>query len=149
MPVSVEDAFARWHWILVRQAACWHGFDEAEDAVSRTWLTAIRIWDRLRCEEKRFSWLRGILHNDWLRFRSSLWRKRRMALSRAGHKVIPAAFDREMLLRDLRCRTLAELAPAHRTVLIRQALSLPVEKSAAWRAGCEARKISSRLSRRV
>ena len=137
-----------YHLYLSRYAARWFGRDEGPDAVSRTWLEAMRSWDTWRGEGARRSWLLTILRYEWCDWLSKLakrdlWRP----ITEAARIRASGDLGREVERRDYARKVMRCMDPLKRQRLTDWAAGLEFEKSAASRAVCHARHMAARLDR--
>jgi DNA-directed RNA polymerase specialized sigma24 family protein len=113
--MSASDAFGMYHQMLIRHAMVWFGPYDAADAVSDTWLEALRSWEKWRGSGSRKAWLVSILrYEQW----AWLARKARLIqvcpLEAARSVATGGDIARDVERADLASKSWDSIDPVHR-----------------------------------
>lgn len=97
--------------------------DLTQDIVQETMLDMLRIFKKLRADEKFWGWLHGIAFNKVRRHYGKQWRRRTLRLSEAARERVPTTANDTLTevvtdeLKQLVLNSVGQLAPRHRAVL--------------------------------
>jgi len=147
--ISRADAFIQYNRHLVSKAIQWFGPDEADDAVSRTWLEAMKFWDNWRGDAARKSWIFSILRYEWYEWlHGKVKRRLHSPIEKATHIQGSTNNARAVERLDLLQKILGSMSARDRKSLLDWSVGIKVTRNITHRAVLSARIIAEKLAKK-